>query len=136
MEAEDRKILVGVVARDADEAPHARQAIPLTEMPIEPLDNRHEQLVLILGMRQQEVRIDAILARLKEAETEPEQMELEGISEALHSGMNLSQRVQILRLARQGKDAAAVSATLGIPQAEVELLLRVQDLSAKSATAR
>jgi DNA-binding NarL/FixJ family response regulator len=51
----------------------------------------------------------------------------------LRSGMNLSKRLQALRLLRRGEDIGHVAAALGISRREVELLVRVQEFSAKRA---
>jgi DNA-binding NarL/FixJ family response regulator len=47
--------------------------------------------------------------------------------------MNLSKRLQALRLLRRGEDIGHVAAALGISRREVELLVRVQEFSAKRA---
>ena len=41
------------------------------------------------------------------------------------TGLNLNTRSQALRLSRRGEGAEQIAATLGIPQNEVELLLKV-----------
>ena len=51
---------------------------------------------------------------------------------AVRSGFNLNRRVHALRLLRRGEDVAHVAAALGVPRKEVELLVRVQDLTTKS----
>lgn len=52
---------------------------------------------------------------------------------ALRSGMNLTKRTQALRLLRRGEDISHVAAALGVPRREIELLVRVQKLSAQRA---
>lgn len=54
---------------------------------------------------------------------------------ALRSGMNMSKRTQALRLLRRGEDVSHVCAALGASRREIELLIRVQKLSAQRATA-
>jgi len=44
------------------------------------------------------------------------------------SGLNLSKRTQVLRLHRRGLDSAGIAATLALPRAEVELLLKIHRL--------
>jgi len=44
------------------------------------------------------------------------------------SGMNLSKRTQVLRLHRAGQDNAGIAAALGLPRAEVDLLIKVHRL--------
>jgi hypothetical protein len=48
-----------------------------------------------------------------------------------HSGMNLNKRTQAVRLLRRGEDVGHVAAALGVPRGEVELLVRVRQMSAK-----
>jgi len=48
----------------------------------------------------------------------------------VRSGFNLQRRALALRLLRRGEDVAHVSAVLGVPRGEVELLIRVQQLAA------
>jgi hypothetical protein len=44
-------------------------------------------------------------------------------------GMNLSRRVQTLRLLRRGEDLGYIAAALGVPRREVELVVRVHQLT-------
>jgi hypothetical protein len=46
----------------------------------------------------------------------------------LGAGLNLSKRVHALRMLRRGEDVSHVSAALGVPRREVELLIRVQSI--------
>ncbi len=47
-------------------------------------------------------------------------------SVSLDTGMNLSKRVQILRLSRRGESSAHIASVLTIPLAQVELVLKLQ----------
>ena len=47
-------------------------------------------------------------------------------SVTLDTGMNLSKRVQILRLNRRGESSAHIASVLTIPVAQVELVLKLQ----------
>ena len=47
-------------------------------------------------------------------------------SVSLDTGMNLSKRVQILRLNRRGESSAHIASVLTIPVAQVELVLKLQ----------
>jgi hypothetical protein len=51
------------------------------------------------------------------------------------SGINLNKRVQALRLHRRGEDIGHIAAALGVPRREIELLLRIEQLSANRAAA-
>jgi uncharacterized NAD-dependent epimerase/dehydratase family protein len=41
------------------------------------------------------------------------------------SGLNLSKRTQVLRMHRAGQDVDGIAASLALPRAEVELLIKV-----------
>jgi len=49
------------------------------------------------------------------------------------SGLNLSRRSQALRMHRRGESPANIAASLGMPQLEVELLLKVEQIGAGKA---
>lgn len=44
-------------------------------------------------------------------------------------GMNTSRRMQVLRMYRRGERPEQIAAALGIPQGEVDLLLKVHEIS-------
>ena len=48
------------------------------------------------------------------------------------AGLNLGKRTHVLRLSRRGDTPDHIAATLHIPRREVELLLKVHDLSLKT----
>jgi hypothetical protein len=48
----------------------------------------------------------------------------------LRSGMNLTKRSQALQMVRRGESPAEIASTLSLPQREVELLMKVQRMSA------
>ncbi len=50
------------------------------------------------------------------------------------SGLNMSKRVQAMRLLRRNEDVGHVAAAVGVTRSEVELLIRVQKLSAAAAS--
>ncbi len=60
----------------------------------------------------------------------PQPVEPEFVPAVPRSGFHLNRRSQALRLLRRGEDIAHVAAALGVPHREVELLVRVQQLSA------
>lgn len=45
-------------------------------------------------------------------------------------GMNVGKRVQAMRMVRRQEDVGHIAAALGVPRREVELLIRVQSMSA------
>jgi hypothetical protein len=85
--------------------------------------------------RRERRRVDELLERLREAgpSAAPETVFVLASGQI---GLNINRRTHILRLLRKGEDAAHIAATLGVPQKEVELLVRVQGLvNAKSHAA-
>ena len=61
-------------------------------------------------------------------------------SVVVHAGarapLNMNKRVQALRLLRRGQDVGHVSAVLGMTRKEIELLIRVQELSSARSVGR
>jgi DNA-binding NarL/FixJ family response regulator len=49
------------------------------------------------------------------------------------SGLNLTKRSQVLRLYRRGESPGHIAAALSMPQGEVELLLKVEQMGAETA---
>jgi hypothetical protein len=90
--------------------------------------------------RKNSARIQTILERLEEAERRPLVSDTQQdatvpapVGAVLRSGMNLNKRVQAVRLLRRGEDIAHISAALGVPRREVELLVRVHQASSQRA---
>jgi len=54
---------------------------------------------------------------------------------APRSGLNISKRVQAMRMLRRNQDTAHIAAVLGVTRREVELLIRVQNLGAQAIKA-
>ena len=73
-------------------------------------------------------RVDEMLERLKGAETSPPETVF--VPVPLQPGFNINRRVHAGRLLRKGEDIGHVAAALGVPRAEVELLARVQAMTA------
>ena len=100
-------------------------------------------LALFLGMKRElhaqarlhRESLDQVLARLQQAErAAPHPVHAEAPAPAaFRPGINVHKRIQALRLLRRGEDTAHIAAALGVPRREVELLIRVQQLSAKRA---
>ena len=90
--------------------------------------------------QRERARVEAIMARLVEAEgrlappalASPE----ESIEQTLlvpRSGLNLSKRVQVTRLLREGKDSAQIATEVGLSRGEVQLLASVHTMAAARA---
>lgn len=91
--------------------------------------------------RRERKRIDEILERLNAASSPPpaqppKDPEPVFVPIAGPAGLNLNRRVHALRLLRKGQNVAHISAALGVPRQEIELLVRVQDLIANSQAAK
>jgi hypothetical protein len=69
-------------------------------------------------------------------EQTPELVSNRSANSGVRPMLNLNQRVQALRLLRRGQDIGHVSAVLGMTRKEIELLLRVQELSAARTAGR
>ncbi len=76
------------------------------------------------------LRVHVLESRAAE---EPEPVEAVVPAPELPPGdLNLTRRAQALRLARRGETPAKIASALGIPQNEVELLLKVQGILTES----
>jgi hypothetical protein len=78
--------------------------------------------------RRERKRVDGLFGRLKEAEPNPPETVF--VPVPLQPGFNINRRVHAGRLLRKGEDVSHVAAVLGVPRAEVELLARVQEMTA------
>lgn len=79
-------------------------------------------------------RLEEITLRLDQAHArEAEPVMVLGPAQA-RPGLNLSKRLQAMRMLRRNEDVSHVAAALGVPRTEVELLIRVQGIS-RTATA-
>lgn len=72
------------------------------------------------------LRLDAMNQRLEEAE---QRVNSTGPPIPVRRSVNLSKRSQVIRLSRRGEPVETIAATLGLPQREVELLLKVHHIS-------
>jgi hypothetical protein len=88
-------------------------------------------------------RMETMLLRLRDTAgkqaapaVEPPVSEMPaGMPPSPRPGMNLSRRVQTLRLLRRGEDLGFIAAALGVPRREVELVVRVHQLTGQFAAA-
>jgi hypothetical protein len=76
------------------------------------------------------LRLDAMNTRLQEAE---ERVNTAGSPVPARRSVNLSKRSQVIRLSRRGEPIETIAATLGLPRREVELLLKVHQVSTAMA---
>lgn len=76
---------------------------------------------------QQELKtqIVALETAMREQEQRSENLSAVTVSSAVRPGMNLQRRAQILRLSKRGDNPQQIATTLGMPQNEVELLLKL-----------
>jgi len=79
--------------------------------------------------RKTRVRVDEIAQKVAASQArEPEPVVIQPA--ALRPGMNINKRVQVMRMVRRNEDISHISAALGVTRKEVELLIRVQKMSA------
>ena len=90
--------------------------------------------------QRERANVKAILVRLEEAEsrmTPAISPTVESIVEhnpvVARPGLNLSKRVQVTRLLREGKDSIQIAAELGLSRGEVQLLASVHTMAAAKA---
>jgi hypothetical protein len=77
--------------------------------------------------RRERRRVDELLERLHAA-TPVATPETVFVPAPGRTGLNINRRTQMLRLLRKGENASHIAAALGVPQKEVELLMRVQEM--------
>ncbi len=99
--------------------------LSLKRQPVGSAPERNEEIERI--REHLESRLESLDTRLRAAEDRSTAL----VPPApLRSGFNLNKRTQVLRLSRQGEKPAGIAAALQLPRAEVELLLRVEELAA------
>ncbi|MBS1824270.1 MAG: hypothetical protein JST93_03030 [Acidobacteria bacterium] len=77
--------------------------------------------------------LQELAQRVEEAER---RAEVSGTPQSGLKGINLNRRTQAMRMFRRGETAAQVASSLGIPQCQTELLMKVHKiLSANAASA-
>ena len=84
--------------------------------------------------RKQRQKLDGLAACLKAAAEQEAPLGPVGPLPVplLNPGFNLNRRVQAMRMLRRGEDASHIAAALGVPDKEVELLIRVQRIAVES----
>jgi hypothetical protein len=92
-------------------------------------------LVLVHETQTKEVRnrknLDERLAELERKLTavRAPQPEAAFVPEPARSGLNISKRLQAMRMFRRNEDVSHIAAALGVARREVELLVRVQKMT-------
>ena len=80
--------------------------------------------------RRERKRVDDMLDRLQSAAPQASAPEPVFVPVTQRAGLNINRRVHVQRLLKKGEDPAHIAAALGVPQAEVDLLIRVHGLGA------
>jgi hypothetical protein len=78
------------------------------------------------------LRMEALSRKLSEASAI--QVEPASIPTPARPGLNISKRVQAMRMLRRNENVSHIAAALGVTRREVELLIRVERLSAAAVT--
>ena len=84
-----------------------------------------ERESLLEHQRELKTQIVALETAMREQEQRAESISAVTVSSAVRPGMNLQRRAQILRLAKRGDNPQQIATTVGMPQNEVELLLKL-----------
>jgi hypothetical protein len=84
--------------------------------------------------RRERKRVDELLKRLQPAAPPASAPEPVFVPVPQRAGLNINRRVHVQRLLKKGDDPAHIAAVLGVPRAEVDLLIRVHGLAAPSAS--
>ena len=84
-----------------------------------------ERESLLEHQRELKTQIVALENAMREQEQRAESISAVTVSSAVRPGMNLQRRAQILRLAKRGDNPQQIATTVGMPQNEVELLLKL-----------
>ncbi len=80
--------------------------------------------------RKERQRLEEILKRLEESEARLSLPQPVFVADAPRSSINVPQRVQAMRLYRQGRTESEIAQTLGISRREAELMVKVQEMRA------
>lgn len=82
--------------------------------------------------QRQKKRIEEMAVQLNEVNRSPEPAAEEPanafVPAPLRAGLNLNKRVHAMRMLRRGEDISFITAALGVPRKEIELLIRVQSI--------
>lgn len=82
--------------------------------------------------QRQKKRIEEMAVQLNEVNRSPEpaaeQPMVTFVPAPLRAGLNLNKRVHAMRMLRRGEDISFITAALGVPRKEIELLMRVQSI--------
>jgi hypothetical protein len=80
----------------------------------------------LLNQGEFESRIEDLTGRLRDAENRAIAAVQPGI---IKPSLNMNRRNQVIRLSRRGQAATDIATTLSVPRKEVELLLKIHNLS-------
>ena len=80
--------------------------------------------------RDTEAALQELESRISQAAARPTQVELPPPTPVAFSArsVNLTKRTQVLRMARRGESVPSIAAALEVPQGEVELVLKLDQL--------
>jgi hypothetical protein len=84
----------------------------------------------MLSQEELQARLETIAGRLRDAE---ERASIRAQPAVIKPSLNMTRRNQVIRLSRRGQPAANIAASLSLPRKEVELLLKIHNLSLDNA---
>jgi hypothetical protein len=89
---------------------------------------RHKEAALETEVHDVRAKVQALAGKLEAAAaSEPNAMP------RVPSGINMSKRIQAIRMLRRGESSAHIAAALGMSRREVDLLIRVHQIGAHRA---
>ena len=80
----------------------------------------------LLSQDELQLRVENLAERLRDAE---ERASIPTQAVVIKPSLNMNRRNQVIRLSRRGQPAANIAASLSMPRKEVELLLKIHNLS-------
>jgi hypothetical protein len=80
----------------------------------------------LLSQEELQERLENLTGRLREAE---DRASIPAQPVVVKPSLNMNKRNQVIRLSRRGQPPANIAATLSMPRKEVELLLKIHNLS-------
>ena len=82
------------------------------------------------SVRRQQKRVEEIMERIQSFPPAPADTGVGDVQAHIPvSGLNVHKRVSALRMLRQGENAAHIAAALNVARAEIDLLIRVHELT-------
>jgi len=93
------------------------------------LEQRQKEIALGAEVHEVRAKLQALSAKLEEPAATPKPRS----TPQVRSGINMTKRIQAIRLMRRGETPARIAAALGMSRREVEILIRVHQMAVHRA---